>query len=133
MSRRKRFSERQVIETLIRQGVEMRCYRTKELITLETVNLLEREHLTQMALGGADTPANCAYSLKAAHAIVTNGTKATSYGSDAHARAKIRALTGVTGANKTKRKWASRPMESGKTNWPKRKMQSRGFQRRPAQ
>lgn len=47
---------------------------------------------------------------------------------DVQAKAKIDRLTGVTGQNRPKRKWASRPMQSGKTNWPRRKMQSRPFQ-----
>lgn len=89
---RKRFSERQVIEALIRTGHRIYCFRSKELITLETVGLLEREHVTPLALGGADDPSNAAYSLKAAHKVQTNGTKATSYGSDKHAIAKTKRI-----------------------------------------
>jgi hypothetical protein len=89
---RKRFSEREVIETLIRTGHEIRCFRTKEIITLETVRRLEREHPVPLALGGADSPVNAAYSLREAHSKQTNGTKATSYGSDKHAIAKVRRI-----------------------------------------
>lgn len=87
---RHRFTERQVIEALIRTGHEIRCYRTKSVITLETVGRLEREHVTPLKLGGADDPTNAAYSLKEAHAIQTNGTPATSAGSDQNMIAKAR-------------------------------------------
>lgn len=114
MSRR-RFSEREVIETLIRTGHEIRSYRSKEVITLETVRLLEREHFTPLALGGADDPTNCGYSIKAEHSKQTNGTKATSYGSDKHAIAKVRRLRGEL-------------KPKAKKDWPSRKMQSAGFE-----
>lgn len=87
---RRRFTERQVIETLIRQGAEIRCYRTKELVTLENVCTLEREHIHELALGGADDPANCAYSFSEAHKIVTFGNGATTAGSSANRIAKTR-------------------------------------------
>lgn len=106
---RKRFTERQVIEALIRTGHEIRCFRTKEVITLESVKLLEREHPTPLKIGGADDPTNAAYSLREAHNIQTNGSRATSYRSDRHAIAKVDRLTGVT------------------CNGPTRKLQSRGF------
>lgn len=114
---RKRFTERQVIETLIRTGHEIRCYRTKTVITLETVGLLEREHPTPLALGGVDGPANAAYSLSEAHSVQTNGTPATSYGSDKHAIAKVRRLLNPKLSRhpmaKSQRKIPARP-------WPKK-------------
>lgn len=81
-----------MIESLIRTGNEIRCYRTKEIITLDMVKFIEREHVIPLALGGTDDPLNAAYSLAAAHKKQTNGTKATSYGSDKHAIAKIKRL-----------------------------------------
>lgn len=90
---RRRFSELDVLETLVRQGIEIRCYRTKELITLDTVRQLEREHVTELGLGGDDDPTNCVYSLAEAHAIITNGTKATSAGSSKNRIAKVRRIT----------------------------------------
>lgn len=115
---RARFTERQVIETLIRTGHEIRCFRTKEVITLETVKLLEREHPTPLAIGGADNPTNAAYSLSGPHKIQTNGKPATSYGSDKHAIAKI--------ARTLNPKPSKRPMKSSG-----RKMLSRPFPKRP--
>lgn len=114
---RKRFTERQVIEALIRTGHVIFCYRTHEIITLETVKTLEREHVIPLALGGKDDPTNAAYSLGAAHKVQTNGTKATSYGSDKHAIAKVRRIL-----NPRKSK---RPMKSSS-----RKIPSRPFQKR---
>ena len=90
--RRKRFTEREVIETLVRQGADIVCYRTRVLIGLEDVPRLEREHFIELALGGKDDPSNCVYSLKEAHAVVTNGTKATTAGSSKHKVAKDRRL-----------------------------------------
>ena len=90
--RRKRFTEREVIETLIRQGACVRCYRTGKVISVGDVPRLEREHYIELALGGKDDPTNCLYSLKEAHAVVTNGTKATTAGSSKHKVAKDRRL-----------------------------------------
>lgn len=115
---RHRFSEKMVIEALIRTGHEIRCYRTKAIITLETVKQLEREHPVPLALGGKDDPTNAAYSLSEAHGRQTNGTRATSYGSDKHAIAKVRRLTNPkpsrhpmkkTGRKILARAWAKRP------------------------
>lgn len=89
MSRR-RFSEREVISVLLHQGIKITCFRTGEEFTLANVDQVEREHLHEHALGGPDIPANCRYSLKAAHSIITNGTPATSAGSSKHRIAKTR-------------------------------------------
>jgi 5-methylcytosine-specific restriction endonuclease McrA len=86
MSRR-RFSEREVIETLIRQGVQIACYRCG--VNLYPVDA-EREHVVEIALGGKDDPTNCVYSHKECHAIITNGTPATTAGSSKHRIAKTR-------------------------------------------
>ena len=109
---RKRFSEREVLEALIRTGHVIFCFRTKEIITLETVKTVEREHPIPLAIGGKDDPTNAAYSLPAAHKKQTNGTKATSYGSDKHAIAKVRRIVAKTlGHAKPKRKLPSRPFQ----------------------
>lgn len=102
-----------MIETLIHQGIEIRDYRTKEVITLEDVLFLEREHLHEISLGGPDIPANCRYSLKASHHIVTNGTKATTAGSSKHRISK---------ANRIARggKVVRRPMRAGARKIPRR-------------
>lgn len=111
---RKRFTEREVLETAIRQGAVIRSYRSKEPFTLENVHEAEREHLVPVAMGGADDPANCAYSLRAEHKTRTFGTKATTAGSDIHALAKIKRI--LRGKRPSKH-----PMKSRKTAWPKRK------------
>lgn len=68
-----------------------------------------REHMHALGLGGADTPDNWRLVHKECADRKTNGTKATSAGSDTQLMAKHRRLTGK---NKPK---------------PKRKVQSRGF------
>jgi hypothetical protein len=93
MTRRRKFSERDVIRTLILQGAIIRCFRTGEIITPANVGRLEREHLHELALGGNDEPSNCRYSLKSAHALVTNGTPASSVGSSKHRIAKVKRIT----------------------------------------
>lgn len=85
---RRRFSEREVLATLLHQGVKITCFRTGEEITLDNVNQLEREHLHEIKLDGPDVPGNCRYSLKAAHKVVTFGTPATTAGSSLHRIAK---------------------------------------------
>lgn len=137
------FSQRKVIETLIHQGVEIRCFRTREPITLENVRRLEREHLVELGLIEPerrhlyDTPEYCRYSLKEAHAIVTNGTKATTAGSSKHRIAKTDRLekarlalqnSGQAREDKAKRKWPTpRPLR-GRSAWPEsRPLPSRPF------
>ena len=51
---------------------------------------------------------------KPSHKQKTNGNKATTYGSDKHAIAKLGRLTGETKQNKPKRQWPSRKMQSRK-------------------
>lgn len=87
---RKRFSEREVIETLWHQGVTVPCYRCKNPI--RPGEKLNREHLDELALGGQDAPGNCAYSHKLCHDVVTNGTKATTAGSSKHKIAKSKRI-----------------------------------------
>lgn len=90
MTKRRRFTEREVLATLINQGVEIRCFRTGTLITLDNLDQVEREHLHELALGGPDEPGNCRYSLKTAHAVVTNGNGATTANSSKHRIAKAK-------------------------------------------
>ncbi len=127
---RRRFTERDVIRTLIHQGVTLTCFRTGEPITLENVGQIEREHLHEVALDGPDVPANCRYSLKAAHKIATNGTKSTTAGSSKNRIAK------ANNPNRTQ-KFAvnkppvgeAKPRARGRS-WPSREIQSRGFDAR---
>lgn len=87
MSRR-RFSEREVLEIIVcRHNVRLLCYRCGELLLPDDA---EREHIHELALGGRDHPENCVYSHKACHAIVTNGTPATSAGSSKNRIAKTK-------------------------------------------
>lgn len=114
---RKRFNEREVIETLIYQGFAISCYRCRQPFSVDPTSALEREHIVEIALGGADVPFNCAYSHKACHAEITNGTKATTAGSSKQRIAKVKRLANP--------KPSKRPMKSGG-----RKIPSRPFQKR---
>ena len=103
---RKRATERQVIEVLIVQGAVVPCYRCR--VAFQTGDVIEREHLHELALGGSDTPDNWRYSHKTCHDEVTNGTKATTAGSSKHKIAKANRL--AKGPKKRKgRKIPSRP------------------------
>lgn len=87
---RKRFTERQALEVAILQGGIVPCYRCKIAFTVDTIRTAEREHVHEVILGGPDTVANCAYSCRDCHSVVTNGNGATSAGSSKHKAAKIR-------------------------------------------
>lgn len=112
---RKRFSESEVIETLYSCGIDVPCYRCKEPLHGHKI---EREHITEIALGGADEPSNCAYSHAKCHKVVTDGTKATSAGSSKQRIAKV------------KRILEPKPSRHPMPKTPKRKWPSRGFQKR---
>src|SRR3990167_3659779 len=143
---RRRFSEREVIAALLHQGVAITCYRTREPITLDSVKRLEREHLVELGLIEPerrhlyDAPEYCRYSLKEAHAVVTNGNGATSAGSSKHRIAKAVRLekarlalahSGQVGEGKPKRKPIVRRPLRGRSAWPEsRKLQSRPFPKR---
>lgn len=87
MSRR-RFTEALVIETLYLRGVEVTCFRCGQ--PLRPTQKIEREHIVEIALGGADEPSNCAYSHKDCHHVVTNGSPSTTAGSSKNRIAKSR-------------------------------------------
>ena len=97
--KRRRFTEREVLATLIHQGIVVRCFRCQA--TFLNGNVLdpphdamhaEREHIHEFELGGSDTPANCRYSARECHKVITNGTKATSAGSSKHRIAKAKRI-----------------------------------------
>lgn len=112
-NRRKRFSEREVLKTLLLQGVIIPCGHPKcnDLITLKDVEEAQRDHTTPRALDGPDTPENCTYMHGRCHARKTNGAKHLPVDGDKHKIAKSKRL--AKGGRKRKG----------------RKIQSRGFQK----
>lgn len=131
---RKRFNEREVLETLAWQGVFVLCWRCGApffaavneptdipgLFTETIVQVLkiEREHVHEYALGGADLPFNCRYGCSGCHSVATNGTKATSAGSSKQRIAKVKRILNP--------KPSKRPMQNSG-----RKVPTRPFQKRP--
>lgn len=113
---RKRFSESEVIHTLMHQGTLIWCYRCK--VRFELNDKIEREHLVEVALGGADIPFNCAYSHASCHAKITNGSKATTAGSSKQRIAKVRRIQNPKPSKhpmrNSGRKIASRPFAKRK-------------------
>lgn len=124
MTPRKQLSQRKVIEVLIRQGAIIPCGICRLALKLEDVKYLERDHHRaqhtfpddemdqweaienqRYVHGQRDPNHDC-------HRRKTDGTKATSAGSDKHMAAKGRRLRGE---NKAK----------PKRNWPSGKIQSR--------
>lgn len=88
---RRRFKEWEVVATLIEQGIVIPCFRCKQPLPLPTKpNVVQREHIHEITLGGPDTPANCRFSHYDCHSVITNGTRATSAGSSKHRIAKAR-------------------------------------------
>jgi len=126
---RKRFTEREVIETLAWQGVIVRCFRCNAPFYTPSpdggmFNLsdkIEREHLHEVGLDGPDIPANCRYSCGPCHLVVTNGTKATSAGSSKQRIAKIKRLANPRPSKRpmvnSGKKMASRPFPKASANW----------------
>ena len=142
--RRKRFSEREVIETLWHQGVILWCYRcrgpihpqeiTDESGVVRRIFDVQREHIHEVALDGPDIPANCRYSHTDCHKIATDGTRATTAGSSKHRIAK-------TKPHRTEKFVVEkRPMsdalaaviaaDAPRSRWPKRKIPSRKFKKK---
>ncbi len=113
---RKRFTEREVIETLAWQEIYVPCFRcgvpfytpAPDGGMWNLTDDIEREHIHEIALGGPDTPKNCRYSCGPCHDRVTNGTKATSAGSSKQRIAKVKRLRGET-CTRPSRKIPSRP------------------------
>ena len=60
------------------------------------------EHLHALVFDGPDSDENCGPAHYACANKKTNGTKATSYGSDSHAKAKQDRITGITKSQWTK-------------------------------
>lgn len=87
MSRR-RFSEREVLECLVRQGAIIPCRKCRVSFSVEDAKSAEREHVHEVALGGPDTVENCAFSHRDCHAVITNGNGATTAGSSKNRIAK---------------------------------------------
>ena len=86
--RRHKLSLREENIILLRQAV---CFcGCGEMIAGRPV---QREHLVQLAMGGSDTVDNIAIWIEEHSKRKSFGSKATSAGSDAHARAKSRRLT----------------------------------------
>jgi hypothetical protein len=124
---RRRFTEKDVIRTLIHQGVEIRDFRTDERITLDNVDQIEREHLHEVALGGPDEPANCRYSLKASHDVISNGNGATTAGSSKNRIAKATQPKRIAKFVVNKQPPGATPPPTTGRAWPSRRMQSRPF------
>jgi hypothetical protein len=121
---RRRFSEREVIETLAWQGLVIRCYRCGHLIAAADgkavvwpFGLAEREHLHEVKLGGPDVPGNCRYSHKGCHARITNGTPATTAGSSKHRIAKTKGTRAEKFA--VAKKPLDEPREKSRWGWDK--------------
>lgn len=119
---RRRFTEREVVKTLIRQGARIICPRCGFLISLDDADKVEREHFHELALGGKDEPVNCFYSHGPCHKIVTDGTKATTAGSSKHKIAKVKRLAQGGRKRRKSRKLQSRPFQKAKRKWPSRPM-----------
>ena len=92
---------------------------------LGPLEMLDWDHKQALALGGTNDPENLQPLHKACHKIKTNGTKATSYGSDKFEIAKTKRLAAGGEKRKTGRKIQSAGFQNAK-----QKMQSRGFEKR---
>ncbi len=91
---RRRFSEREVIETLLRQGAIIPCPGKGciKLLELEDLDHIERDHYTPLALGGEDLPSNCSYLHGECHARKTDGPRHLKVAGDKSRIAKAKRL-----------------------------------------
>lgn len=113
--KRKRFSYGDFVRILIGQGCKLICPKCGEPI--DDHSNICMEHVTPLALGGADDFSNVQLWHKRPCSFrKTNGQPHTSYGSDAHAIAKVRRMNKppsaskqrIKAANAAKRAWAKR-------------------------
>lgn len=87
---RRQFREMEVLAVLLMQGAVIPCKRCRVAITIEQVKAggVQKEHLHELRLGGADEPHNCSFSHAECHKLVTFGSPATTAGSSANRIAK---------------------------------------------
>ncbi len=78
---------KELLEILVRQAYCPEC--GEKLGALEG---LHRDHIHQLAEGGLDTTDNQQFMHQHCHSKKTNGTKATTYGSDSFERGKTRRM-----------------------------------------
>jgi hypothetical protein len=117
--KRKRFTESEVLKTLLLQGAVIPCGICRKAFFVPDVveGNIHRDHDLALALEGSDKPENCRYvHASPCHSTKTNGSPATSYGSDKHIIAKGKRIRGET-KKRPKRKIPSRPFprKEGKT------------------
>lgn len=101
--------ERHVKLLFERQGGKCFVSKCRKPIHLEKPRDFVIEHENQLSISKSNALKNKTLRCKECANKKTNGTKATSYGSDTHARAKIKRIRGET------------------CNGPTKKIQSRGF------
>ena len=101
------FTQKTKIEAWMRdkgrcRGVKQNNYTCG--VKLKSMQEAEFDHIEAQYLDGGNTLDNCATLCIPCHRLKTNGSKATTYGSDKHESAKVKRLKGETGQNKKKKK-----------------------------
>jgi hypothetical protein len=113
MTKRRTITAKQALIIAVQQGGIIPCYRCRLAFDAETIKTAEREHVHELELGGSDELENMRFSHKDCHAVITNGSGATTAGSSKQRIAKVKRLRGETRTG------------------PKAKIASRGFQKHP--
>ncbi len=131
MTSRRTFTERQVLLTLLNQGSVIPCGICKVALKLHDAfgKKVHRDHSTPLALDGPDTWENCAYVHDTCHHRKTNGSKATTYGSDKHQIAKANRIAGG-GKKRRGPKLRGRPFQNNRSGQFKSKI-NQPTERRP--
>ena len=94
------FSKRTKLEAWTRdrgrcRGVKQNNYNCG--VKIPSMSDAEFDHIHAQNISGPDSLDNCATLCKPCHKLKTNGTGATTYGSDKHEAAKVKRLRGDTG------------------------------------
>lgn len=126
MSKRKAFTLKQLVE-IYRRYCAAQC---AKCFVMSPVGKMEMDHIHPVGLGGTNEPENIQFLCPNCHDLKTNGTKATSYGSDKHEIAKTKRIVKRLAKLKKEREEEQKNKRAKQTPKSSRKIPSRPFPKR---
>jgi formate-dependent nitrite reductase cytochrome c552 subunit len=118
---RRAMKEAEVFEILLAQGAVIECAVPWCRRLIKSRTDCQRDHYHALKLGGEDVPSNMQYICLDCHKLKTNGTKATTAGSDKARIAKVKRITSG-GRKRRGRKITGRPLPANRGGRFKKKM-----------